>query len=219
MNWWIRSIRLLEIFFVYQEAKVRVSSLIWETLTFRTARFLVFSGFIWDGLKVKFGFLCHVLQWIRQPNASALILQVLRKPHRREKCLSIQRDVFCIFERLKKCSFIVLYLKAYKHMIIFVPWQIRKIHLFHLWWNQQQARQQILSKVILHSLMLSINVRPHCCSPWWGWYWQPIIENNNIFTVISDLNATQLFKVKKRIYYPVRWGNQSWKTNKDLSRS
>lgn len=200
MNWWIHSIILLEIFFVYQEAKVGFSSLIWETLTFRTAWFLVFSGFIWDGLKVKFGFLCCVFQWISQPNASALVLQVLRELHRREKCLSIQRDLFCIFERLKKCSFIALYLKVYiNHTIIFISWQMGKIHLFHLWWDQQQARQQILSKVILHSLMLSIYVRPHCCSPWWGWYWQNITENS-IFTVISDLNTTQLFKVKKRIY-------------------
>lgn len=199
MNWWIHSIILLEIFFVYQEAKVGFSSLIWETLTFRTAWFLVFSGFIWDDLKVKFGFLCCVFQWISQPNASALVLQVLQELHRREKCLSIQRDLFCIFERLKKCSFIALYLKVYNHTIIFISWQMRKIHLFHLWWDQQQARQQILSKVSLHSLMLSIYVRSHCCSPWWGWYWQNITENN-IFTVISDLNTTQLFKVKKRIY-------------------
>lgn len=116
MNWWIFSIILLEILFVYQEAKVGVCSFIWETLTFRTARFLVFSGFIWDVLNVKFGFLCQIFQWISQPNACALVLQVPRKLHRREKCLSIQRDVFCIFERWKNCFFIVLYPEVYKQM-------------------------------------------------------------------------------------------------------
>lgn len=117
MNRWIFAIIPLEILFVYQEAKVGVSSLIWETLSFTTAWFLVFSGFIWDGLKVKFGFLCQIFQWISLPNACALVLQVLRKLYRREKCLSIQKDVFCIFESWKKCSFIVLYPKVYKHMI------------------------------------------------------------------------------------------------------
>lgn len=117
MNWWTFSIMLLEILFVYQEAKVGLFSLIWETLTFRTAWFLVFLGFIWDGLRVKAGFLCQIFQWISQPNACALLLQVLRKLYKREKCQSIQRDVFCIFERWKNCSFIVLYSKVYEHMI------------------------------------------------------------------------------------------------------
>lgn len=80
--------------FCIPRGKVGICSLIWETLTFRTARFLVFSGFIWDVLKVKFGFLCQIFQWICQPNACALVLQVPRKLHRREKCLSIQKDVF-----------------------------------------------------------------------------------------------------------------------------
>lgn len=39
-------------------------SLIWETLTFRTAWFLVFSGFIWDCLRVKFGFLFKIFHCI-----------------------------------------------------------------------------------------------------------------------------------------------------------
>lgn len=115
-----------------------------------------------------------------------------------EKNVSVYRGMFSAFSEDERSSFIVLYPKVYDH--IFLPWQIRIIYLLLLWWDQQQTRQQILSKVILHSLMLNTNVRPHCCSPWWGWYWQTITENNNIFTVISDLNTTQLFKVKKRIY-------------------
>lgn len=38
--------------------------LIWETLTFRTVWFLVFSCFIWDCLRVKFGFLFQIFQCI-----------------------------------------------------------------------------------------------------------------------------------------------------------